>query len=102
MERTFTLIDFPVKGKYYGKYQGKNPSDAAKKIFNFLSKKINLKNTDNKNLMYFAIKDLKNDKIYRFIGMRVQLYQPIKIKIGNKIIEYKYKNVITKYENLFK
>ncbi len=104
MRRIFTIVDFPKKGDRYGRYLANSPKRAANKAFTQLSRKINLKNTNKKNYMVFAIQEItqhSNKKIYKYIGTRVELHQPLIIKKNGKEIKYKYKNIIAKYEAHF-
>ena len=95
MDRIFTIVDFPKKGETHGKYKSKTAKGAANKAFSELSRKINLKNSNKNNMMYFTIKEINTDKYYTYIGTRVELFRPIIVNIGGKKIEYKYKNIIT-------
>lgn len=97
--RYFTIVDYPDKYQNYGKFKGINPTQCANKAFSYLSKLIDLKNSDNKNLLVFTIKDIYNDKKYKYVGTRVELNEPMTIKKGNNYITYKYKNIITSYKN---
>lgn len=99
MSRLFTIVDFPEKGKTYGKYYSNTPKNAAKKAFSQLSRKINLKNSNHKNLLVFTIKDVDNGKKFKYIGTRVELFKPITIRKADKKITYKYKNIIARYNN---
>lgn len=102
--RVFTIVDYPNVGETYGKYTGKYPGDAADKVLTDLAKKVNLKNTDEKNFIFFTIRDItpnknnrnsKNnrDKEYTYIGTRVQLYEPVKLDNGRIV---RYRNNITR------
>lgn len=99
MSKVFTVVDFPKKGKNYGRYYSDSPKAAAKKAFSKLSRKINLKNSNQRNLLVFTIKNLDSGKKFKYIGTRVELFEPITIKRANKVITYKYKNIIAKYNN---
>ena len=108
--RVFTIVDYPNIGETYGKYTGKHPGDAADKVLTVLAKKVNLKNTDKKNFIFFTIRDIssnknnksnnknnksnnKNGKEYSYIGTRVELYKPVKLDNG-KIV--RFRNNITR------
>lgn len=99
MARVFTIVDFPEKGKNYGKYYSESPKNAAKKAFSQLSRKINLKNSNKKNLLVFTIKDVKSGKKFKYIGTRIELFNPITVKRGNRMVTYRYKNIIAKHNN---
>ena len=103
--RSFTIVDFPNDGENYGRYMGESPKRAAQKAFSSLSRKIDLKNTDDKNLLVFTIKDTTlngNKKKYKYVGTRVELDEPIKRKINGKKIIYKYRNILTNYDDFIK
>ncbi len=110
MNRSFTIIDYPNKGQTYGRYISKNPKRAAHKAFSRLSRIINLKNSNNKNLLIFSLKETtfgrKNNKKYKYVGMRVELNTPIIIKYNDngkyKEIEHRYKNIIVPYEKFYR
>ena len=105
IKRIFTVEDFPHNGETYGRYKSKTPRGAASKAFTTLSRKINLKNTDNKNFLVFTIKETtknSSNKKYKYIGTRVELAEPIEKMIGGKLIRYKYRNIITNYDNFLK
>ena len=57
----YTLVDYPVEGKTFGKFKGRYPSQAAKKIINNLAKKNNIHNNTSSNtqLIVIIIKYLK-------------------------------------------
>jgi len=106
--RVFTIVDYPNVGETYGKYTGKHPGDAADKVLTELAKKVNLKNSNEKNFIFFTIRDIslnknnksnnnksnnKNGKEYSYIGTRVELYKPVKLDNG-KIV--RFRNNITR------
>lgn len=99
----FTIVDFPEDGKTYGSFFGKVPKKVASKAFSSLIQFMNI--NDNKEddslgkFIVFVIKNVNNGKMYKYIGNRVKLENPIKIRRNNKEIEYKYKNVIGKYKD---
>lgn len=79
--RVFTIVDYPNVGETYGKYTGKHPGDAADKVLTELAKKVNLKNSnEKKNFIFFTIRDISSGKEYSYIGTRVELYKPVKLK----------------------
>lgn len=99
--RRFTIVDYPQDGKNYGEYTAPSPKRAASKAFTRLSRMINLKNTDDKNFIVFAIKEIGGkNKIYKYIGTRVELHQPHVVNINGRNVMYRYKNIITKYNNI--
>ena len=91
--RVFTIVDYPNVGETYGKYTGKYPGDAADKVLTGLAKKVNLKNSNEKNFIFFTIRDISSGKEYSYIGTRVELYKPVKLDNG-KIV--KFRNNITR------
>ena len=103
MNRSFTILDYPHNGENYSRYIAKTPKRAAQKAFTKLSRKINLKNTDQKNLLIFTIKETTQNspnKEYKYAGMRVELAEPlVKIRDGKRIV-YRYKNVIAPYNKV--
>ena len=102
--RSFTIVDFPKNGETYGRYLANTPKGAANKAFSTLSRIIDLKYTNHKNLMVFTIRETtrnnnNNYKEYKYVGTRVELVEPHKVKRGNKNIEYRFRNIITPYDN---
>jgi hypothetical protein len=102
----YTVLDFPNDNETYGKFEGKIPKIAANKAFTSLIKfiDIDISNEDSfvGKFLVFTIKDLDTNKEYKYIGNRIKLKNPVKIgKVGKngKEIEYKYKNVIGKYNS---
>ena len=87
--RSFTIIDFPANGKTYGRYKSDSPKRAAQKAFTQLSRMIDLKNSNKKNLLVFSIKETtnnSNNKQYKYVGTRVELHEPVVIKKNGKMI----------------
>lgn len=103
INRSFTILDYPNNGETSGRYISKTPKRAAQKAFTILSRKIDLKNTNKKNLLVFTIKETtqnSGNREYKYAGMRVELVKPlIKIRDGKEII-YRYKNVIAPYNKV--
>ena len=99
----FVIVDFPEDGKTYGSFSGKIPKKVASKAFSSLMQFMSIDDNNNDNslgkFIVFVIKNIKTGKMYKYIGNRVKLENPIKIRKNNKIIEYKYKNVIGKYKD---
>ncbi len=101
MKRSFTIIDFPKKGSEYGRYLANTPQRAASKAFTQLARIINLKNENNKNHMVFSIRETSqgsDNKIYTYIGTRVELAEPIVKTIAGKKVVYKFKNIVAKHK----
>ena len=86
----YTIIDYPNKGETYGEYIGKSPLDAAKKAFNHLGKVYNVRNENIDNLLIFTLMDLDTNETYKFIGTRIELYNP-----ANSYQQYK--DIVTHY-----
>jgi hypothetical protein len=100
MKRSFTILDFPVKGQEFGRYISVYPSNAASKAFTQLSRIIGLKNTNDKNHMVFTIRETTQGlppKSYTYIGTRLELVKPIIKQINGKVIKYRYKNIISRH-----
>ena len=113
-QRVFAIVDYPNVDELYGNFTGSSPSVAADKVLTLLAEKIDLKNTDEKNFIFFTIRDItdnvnnnvnnvnsvnnnsKKNKEYSYIGTRVELYEPIKLKNGRII---KFRNNMTRVTN---
>ena len=99
----FTIVDFPQDGKTYGTFVGNIPKQVASKAFSSLMQFMDVNDNENDSLgkfIVFVIKNVKTGKMYKYIGNRVKLENPIIIRKNNKDIEYKYKNVIGKYKDV--
>ena len=98
----YTIVDFPEDNQTYGKFKGTSPKKAGSKVFSFLFKFMNIdKNDENSffgKFIVFVIRNIKTGKEYKYIGNRIKLENPIKIRKNNKEIEYNYKNVIGKFK----
>ena len=96
-KRVFAIVDYPNVGELYGKFTGSSPGVAADKVLTLLSEKIDLKNTDEKNFIFFTIRDITRNngtgKEYSYIGTRIELHEPIKLKNGRII---KFRNNMTR------
>lgn len=104
-KRTFVLVDYPSPGKTYGYYKGKYPKQVAKKIANFLSKKHNIGNNDQK-FVVFTIREItqkskKENKEYKYIGTRIKLNKPNEVNYNGKIIYHNYNVLVSKYDDSF-
>ena len=98
----YTIVDFPEDNQNYGKFKGHKPKIAANKAFSSLIKFIDIENKSNENsflgkFLVFVIKDLNTNQEYKYIGNRIKLKNPVKVTKDGIEIEYKYKNVIGKY-----
>ena len=91
--RYFTLVDFPEVGKTTGKFSGKYPSNAVYKFLTKLSIMVDLKNTNDRNFIFFTIRDIDSNKEYSYIGTRVELVKPVKLENGRTI---NYRNIMTR------
>jgi hypothetical protein len=107
-KRTFTVIDYPKQGDTFGKYKSLSFSAAAKKAIKGLSKQFdilsNSKQDMNNQFIKFWLKEItagssKQEKCY--IGLPVKLAEPIVVNRGGKQISYKYKYIVTKYNDNF-
>ena len=101
MAHNYCLLDYPNAGKIYGNFKGKYPSQAAKKIVSFLSKEYNFSNSKSKKLMVFNIRNKNTKKEYKYVGTRIKLHSPHIIYKDNKKIEFKYKNIATRYKDYY-
>jgi len=106
--RYFTVIDFPKKGDSFGVFRSSSPKQAANRAFTKLSKIFDIKNKDNKwlvfNLQEIHIANANKiirGKTYKYIGTRVELVKPIIRNINGKTVKYKYKNIVGSYKNYF-
>ena len=100
----YTIVDFPEDNQTYGKFKGTKPKIGANKAFSSLIKFIDFKNNKNEDnflgkFLVFVIKDLSTNQEYKYIGNRIKLKNPVKVTKDGKEIEYKYKNVIGKYNS---
>ena len=97
----YSIVDFPEDNKYYGKFKGTVPKKVASKAFSALMQFIDIDNNNEDSLngkfIVFVIQHNLNGKMYKYIGSRVKLKNPIKVVKEGVTIEYKYKNVIGKY-----
>ena len=99
--RVFKVIDFPKKGEKWGEFTGAFPGQAAHKALTKLGKLVDLKNSSDKKFMVFTLEDVDSNKQYTYIGTRVVLVNPsIKI-INGKEVKFYYKNIVTKYRDIF-
>lgn len=88
--KIYTIVDFPEDNKCHGKFYGKNSKKGANDAFSELIKYTDLKEEE---FIVFVIKNIQSNKIYKFIGGRIKLKNPI--AINGKT--YLYKNIIGKY-----
>ena len=98
----FTIVDFPENNQYYGKFKGTIPKKVASKAFSSLVQFMDInpeKDNFQGKFIVFVIKNIKTNKMYKYIGTRIKLHNPIKVIKNGIEIEYKYKNVIGKYKN---
>lgn len=94
-KKRYTIVDYPKKGETYGIYMSASPKQAGSKAFTQLARMSKSKNTNKKNAIVFTIKNMDNDKLYKYSGTRVELDKPVVKKIGNKEVVYRFKNIIT-------
>jgi len=99
-KKYYTIVDFPDDNQTYGNFSGSIPKKAANKAFSFLLKFLNedIHNDFTGKFIVFVIKDTDTNKLYKYIGTRIILQNPIHTIKNNKNITYKYKNVIGKYK----
>lgn len=99
---TYTIVDFPENNQFYGKFKGTIPKKVASKAFSSLVQFMDIdleKDEFQGKFIVFVIKNIKTGKMYKYIGNRIKLHNPIKIVKNGIEVEYKYKNVIGKYRN---
>lgn len=96
----YEIVDYPNKGNKHGEYKGITPKSAAYKAFTYLAKQFDIKNTNINNHLIFSLRNKTNNKIYTYIGTRIELNKPIIVNKNGKKITYKHKNIITKYNNI--
>jgi len=95
---TYEIVDFPTKSKSFGLYTGKNPKDAASKVFTFLYNAIDKKiNSEDGTFIVFVIRKIGTLNEYKYIGTVVKLENPVTKYINGQEVVYHYKNVIGKY-----
>src|SRR3990172_8800851 len=92
-KRKFVIMNLPKRRIYYGRY----PIQAANKAFTYLSRQVDLKNSDENNFMVFTMMEEGSNEKFTFVGTRVQLASPEIRNINGKTISFKYKNVISRY-----
>ena len=97
-KKIFEIIDFPNKGEDYQLTPSNSANAAALKAFTKLSKEYNLQNTNKKNHLVFNIKNKQNGKIYKFIGTRIKLMEPLIVERNGKKISYNYRSIVAKYD----
>ena len=97
----YTIVDFPNDNETFGKFRGTIPKRVASKAFSSLIQFINIDTLNEDEIqekfIVFVIKNIENEKMYKYIGTRIKLKNPIKVIKNGKEIEYKFKNVIGKY-----
>lgn len=101
IKKTYTIVDFPHKGKTYGKFSGTIPKNAASKAYSTLFKFMKQNNNDNLfgKFIVFVIKEIETNKEYKYIGSRVKLQNPVVVSKNGKEITYNFKNVIGVYNS---
>jgi hypothetical protein len=99
-KKYYTIVDFPEDNQTFGNFSGSIPKKAANKAFSSLLKFLNddIHNDFTGNFIVFVIKDTTTNKLYKYIGTRIKLKNPINKIINDKTITYHYKNVIGKYK----
>jgi hypothetical protein len=100
-ENTYTIVDFPENGKYYGKFVAKKPKIAGIGAFSTLMNFVN-NNSDNftGKFIVFVIRNIDTKKEYKYIGNRVKLENKVynnKVNKNGNRLEYIYKDVVGVY-----
>ncbi len=99
-KKSYTILDFPSKGKTSGRFISTNMNSAAHKAMSKLSKHYNI-DSDSRQFLTFWMKEIttgSSKKEVQYIGTRVKLVNPIIRNINNKEIIHNYKYIITKYD----
>lgn len=99
--KNFGIVDFPKEGNIFGDFKADIPKKAANDAFTYLFNVMS--NDTNKNdftgkFIVFVIQDKNNGKMYKYLGNRVKLENPVKNIKNGKVVYYYYKNVIGKYK----
>jgi hypothetical protein len=98
----YTITDYPELGLNFGKYKGKYPGQAAKKIFSKLASEQEFTHSNNKKAIIFSFRSIIENKEFKYVGTRIQLVNPVKITLKNgKILTFKYKNLVTRYKEYY-
>ena len=94
--KLYTVLDYPVINKKYGRYEALRPIQAAKEAFIKLSKNFELtQNTiDTKFYLEFTILDKDTKQKYTYLGTKIRLHSPITIKENDKLKKYNFKNLV--------
>jgi hypothetical protein len=99
--RVFTLVDFPDDNETFGKFVSIVPKKAANKAFTSLLKVMAMnENNDDYfigKFIVFVIRDVQNNKEYKYIGNKIKLENPVIVHKNGKEIKYHFKNIIGKY-----
>ena len=98
MKNSYSLLGYPDEYSKHGNYQNKYPYQAARKAFNFLSKKIGL-NNGHKKFLVFEIINNKTKKVYKYQGTRIRLHEPIVYTRAGKEYKVEYKVIVTRYDH---
>lgn len=94
MTRYFKYID--DDGICQGRYTGSTPKQAVMKVFTK-----NFKNEiESKIIKLKESTKGSNGQMYSFICSKQELNPPLEIKVGDKIITYKYKNIVKRIESV--
>jgi len=95
-KRMYKIVGYPTGEKMYGNYTGSWPAQAGHKALTALSRKINLKNSNQLNEIKFWIIDEDSHKKYCYIGSRIKLVDPMKAVRDGKTVYYHYKTILRK------
>ena len=102
--RYFKVSDATLEGgKFFGRFSGIKPKQAANKAFSSLLKLRNSSSMTTDGKIAYTLQECtrrSKHKMYYYIGERKQLTEPTMVKINNgseqKTIEYKFSNKILK------
>lgn len=97
-KRMYKIMGYPTSDRMYGNYSGSWPAQAAHKALTALSRKIDLKNSNDLNQLKFWIIDEDSHKKYCYMGSRIKLVTPLKTVRSGKVVKYNYKTTLRKCE----
>lgn len=97
-KKIFYLANYPKKGDIFGPINGSSPSQCAQKVFNKLCREKNFYNNENgTKYLQFSLYNENKSKTYDFIGTMTKLGSPVYRKLGNKVLEIKYRPIISRF-----
>lgn len=82
-----------------GRFSGSKPKQAANKALTSILREREGNNDSTNGQIKFSIVECTRGsrcKEYSYVGERVELEEPMEVKIGNKLISYRYNNKVSK------